>query len=207
MAAHQPRGAHQPRHPLAAHPDPAGDLQLGMDPGGAVGATTVVVDAADLAQQPLIGLDAGAGAAAVPVIEAGWGDAHRPAAPPHAILGLVGVDEPVAGHLVVSLAKNAAACLRISRSIRSSATSRRNRRNSSRSLLVSPASSPPSPPTPRNSPRSLLVSPASSPWSMRSCLTHWRSVSRLRPSSRATWVTVLSLLRPSATASRRNSAG
>jgi hypothetical protein len=59
----------------------------------------------------------------------------------------------------------------------------------------------------RSSSRSLEVSPSASPWSMRSCLTHWRSVSRLSPSSLATWVTVLSLERTSATASRRNSAG
>src|SRR5215218_4457091 len=128
-----PMAANQPGHPLAAHPNPAGDLQLGMNPRGAVGATTVTVDPADLHQQPPIGLLAGAGATAVPVVEAGWGDAHRPAAPPHAKLHPLGVDEPVAGHLVVSLAKNAAACLRISRSIRSSATSRRSRRSSSRS--------------------------------------------------------------------------
>jgi len=44
-------------------------------------------------------------------------------------------------------------------------------------------------------------------WSMRSCLTHSRSVSRLTPSSLAIWVTVLSLERTKATASRRNSAG
>src|SRR6266540_2186256 len=186
MAAHQPLGAHQPRHPLAADLHATGDLQLGMDPRSAVGATTVTVDPTDLRKQSPIGALAGARATAVPVVEACWGDAHRSAAPPDPVLLAVLIDEPVAGHLVVSLAKNAAACLRISRSIRSSATSRRSRRNSSRSLLVSPSSS---------------------PWSMRSWVTHWRSVSRLRPSSRATWVTVLSLERTSATASRRNSAG
>ena len=35
MAAHQPGRSQQPGDPLAADPDPAGDLQLGMDPGGA----------------------------------------------------------------------------------------------------------------------------------------------------------------------------
>ena len=42
-----------------------------MDPGGAVGATTVAVDPADLRKQPLISQLAGTGAAAVPVVEAG----------------------------------------------------------------------------------------------------------------------------------------
>jgi len=55
MAAHQPRGAHQPRDPLAAHVDAAGELQLGMDPGSAIGAAALAVDAADLPKQPRIG--------------------------------------------------------------------------------------------------------------------------------------------------------
>jgi site-specific DNA recombinase len=186
MAADQPGRSHQPGDPLAADPHAAGDLQLGMDPGGAVGATTVAVDPADPLQQPLVGQLAGGRATAVPVVEAGWGDVHRPAAPPHAIAGPVDLDEPVADHLVVSLANNAAALTSSSRSMRSSATSRRSRRSSWRSSVVSPSAS---------------------PWSMRSWVTHSRSVSRLRPSSRATWVTVLSLERTSATASRRNSAG
>jgi hypothetical protein len=75
MAAHQPVGTQQPGHPLAADPHATGDLELGMDPWGAVGATAVAVDAADLGQQPFIGALAGTGAAAVPVGEAGWGDA------------------------------------------------------------------------------------------------------------------------------------
>ena len=130
MAAHQPGRAQQPRDPLTPTADPAGELQLGMDPRGAVGATTFPVDPADLDKQRLISALAGTGATAVPVIEAGRGDAHRSAAPPDPVLVAVLVDEPVAGHLVVSLAKNAAALTSSSRSIRSSATSRRSRRSS-----------------------------------------------------------------------------
>jgi hypothetical protein len=61
MAADQPVGAQQPGDPLAADLHAAGDLQLGMDPWGAVGATTVAVDATDLHQQPLIGALVGGG--------------------------------------------------------------------------------------------------------------------------------------------------
>jgi hypothetical protein len=57
-------------------------------------------------QQPPIGTLAGAGAAAVPVVEARRGDAHRSAAPPDPVLLAVLVDEPVAGHQVVSFAKH-----------------------------------------------------------------------------------------------------
>jgi hypothetical protein len=55
VAADQLGRSHQPRHPLAADPDAAGDLRLSVDPWGAVGATAFGVDPADLPQQPLVG--------------------------------------------------------------------------------------------------------------------------------------------------------
>jgi hypothetical protein len=81
MATHQPSRAHQPGHPLAADLHPAGDLQLGMDSRGAVGATTLGVDLADLPQQGLIGASAGGGAG--PRRQSSWLEQETPSTRQH----------------------------------------------------------------------------------------------------------------------------
>jgi hypothetical protein len=108
MAADQPGSSPQPGHRLRPTRTPQA-IGSSAWTWGAVGATAVVVDAADLGQQPPIGTPAGGRVkgAAAPVVGAGGGDAQHPAAPPRPELTLVLVDEPVPGHLVVSLANNA----------------------------------------------------------------------------------------------------
>src|SRR6188768_3772127 len=109
-------------------------------------------------------------------------DVQDPTEPPHAIGGLLRVDEAKSHSLC--LAKKAVAFFRISRSSRSSRFSRRSRSNSSRSLSFSVE-------LPGRSARFI----------------HSRSVQTLTPKSRAIVVTGVVVVRASRTASARNSGG
>src|SRR5262249_46713287 len=77
----------------------------------------------------------------LPLVVGGAGDLGDPAQLRHRIPTTLRLDEPVPAHRV-SIAKKAAARLRMSRSSRSTRFSRRNRRSSSRSSVVRPSRAP-----------------------------------------------------------------
>ncbi len=120
--------AHQPGDPLAPDRNALG-LELGMDARDAVGALRDGVDGSDPPQQCPLGDSARRGRAAPPGVVSGRGDAEHPTHRSNRIHGLVRLyelEEPD-GITPVSLANQAAAFERISRSWRSRRFSRRRR--------------------------------------------------------------------------------
>src|SRR5262249_39668296 len=103
--------------------------QLGVDARAAIAGLVLGVDGPDLHEESVASLLPSAAGALPPGIVAGGGDLERFAEQPHGPLALVFLDEAV-GH-VASLAKNAAAFFRMSRSARSRLFSARRRRFSS----------------------------------------------------------------------------
>src|SRR4051794_4804531 len=183
--ARQPGLAHQPSGALAAHAH-AAVAQLGVHPRPAVGRLALIVDGADLAEQLVIAAPPRARRPVLPGVVAGSADAEHAAQQGDGMLCFLRVDQPEAHHRrSVSRAKKAAAALRISRSWARRRFSRRSRRSSSRSSLVSPS---------RRPPRSSSV-----------CLTQLRSDCGETPSSSAIWGIEPPLERTSSTACRRNS--
>src|SRR5215204_4792678 len=158
-----------------------------MDPGRPIDLSIGAVDLADALGQPRVLERPRRSRPALPGVKARAADAQHAAHRLDRVLGLLRRDEPEDHRrLSLSLAKKAAAFLRISRSSVSVRTSRRNRRNSSRSSQVSPSRRP-------------------------SSMSTWRAQLRSdcgeTPSSRASTGTDLPLRLSSSTASRRNSNG
>jgi hypothetical protein len=107
---------HQPRDPLATHTD-AAVAQLGMHPRPAVGGLAFGVDPADLLDQLDVARGARRERAVLPGVVASATDAQHAAQQGDGMLCSLRVDQPEAHHRrSVSLAKKAAAALRISRS-------------------------------------------------------------------------------------------
>src|SRR5215210_3165579 len=186
---HQPREpepSHQPLDALAPDLD-AAMSKRGVDAAGAVGLPALGVDLADLLAEPGVGEVTVRRRPPLPGVEARAADAEHPAERLHGVLGLPRGDEPKDAHrFSPSFAKKAAAFFKISRSSRSTLTSRRRRRSSSCSSLLRPSRSPAS----------------TAAWRVQI-----RSVSVETPRSDAISVSGRPLRRYSATASRRNSGG
>src|SRR5580700_7817816 len=163
----EPGSAHQPRHALAPDTNTVIVGQLGMDVRRAVRATRTTVNHCNLAGQHQIDALALAHRPIQPGVEAAPRNLEQSAHGPDRVDGLVHFDEPEERFEVASLsvANQAAAFDRISRSSFSRRFSRRSRVNSSRSALVRP----PSPP----------------PLSLASCLTHSAIVQADGPNSLA----------------------
>src|SRR4051794_26779569 len=130
--------AHEPRHPLAADPD-ALRPQLGVHARAAVGAPAGLEDRRDPLAHPSVIAPAPAPAparsAAEPGVEAAHRDAHDPAQRPDRERRTLGGDEALPHETAASLAKKAAAFLRISFSCSSRFTSRRSRASSAASAF------------------------------------------------------------------------
>src|SRR4051795_9110241 len=128
--------AHEPRHPLAADPD-ALRPQLGVHARAAVGAPAGLEDRRDPLAPPSVPAPAPAPArsAAEPGVEAAHRDAHDPAQRPDRERRTLGGDEALPHEAAASLAKKAAAFLRISFSCSSRFTSRRSRASSAASAF------------------------------------------------------------------------
>src|SRR5207302_11012139 len=162
----QSRCTHQPRHALAAHTDLVIIRQLRMDHRRAIRLARAAVDLVDPSRERDIGPLPSRHRALLPSIEAARGHFKQSAHNPYRVGGLVRLHESeerfgVAGF---SVANQAAAFARISRSSLSLRFSRRSRVSSSRSALVKPPS-----PLPR---------------SRASCLTHSEIVQAVGPNSR-----------------------
>src|SRR5829696_2964535 len=124
--AGDPGRSHQPLHALAPDPDAVGHPQLGVDPGRSVDLAVGAVDLADALGQPLLLECPGRPRPALPRVKARTRDAENAAHRLDRVLGLLRRDEPEDHRRVsLSLAKKAAAFLRISRSSVSVRTSRR----------------------------------------------------------------------------------
>src|SRR5690606_20576768 len=135
----QPVGAHQPLDPFAAHP-PALAAQRGVHPRAAVGAARRLVDLADLRQKlfVLTSPTARVGSLLDPAVV---GRGRHPDDPedrldPEAVTQLVHQHHDRRRVGSSSWAKTALAAFKISLTRRSSAFSRRSRRNSSSSAVV-----------------------------------------------------------------------
>ena len=109
--------AHEPLDALAADPDAVGHAQLGVDARRSVDAPVRAVDLADALGQPRVLARAGRRRPALPGVKARAADAEHAAHRLDRVLGLLRRDEPEDHRRVsLSLAKKAAAFLRISRS-------------------------------------------------------------------------------------------
>src|SRR5579871_1040616 len=161
----------------------------GVNAGRSIGLAAALVDCANLLRQLRVRLRARRQALFAPGPIAARGDTQHMAQPSDGMVRLLALHELVDPHRnpLLSWAKKAAAFFRISRSSRKMRFSRRKRRSSSCSSLVSPS----------------LRLPAS----RSACLSHKRSVSTLMPSSRAITVCGLPLVRANWIASARNSGG
>jgi hypothetical protein len=98
MAASEPGGAQQPRHPLATHVQVQAQPQLGMHPSSAIGPAAAGMDPADLLGAGLVGHGLLGQRPARP-------GARCPRVPPqHAgktgdgMVGVLLIDQPVAAH-------------------------------------------------------------------------------------------------------------
>src|SRR5438552_9013434 len=139
------RATHQPGDALAADPHAGTESELGMDAWRTVGATRLAVDLDDRGGQRVIlsGPCTGVRLAITPFVVAGGRHLHhatrRRDRQVRAVLGDEGED-----HFgrTFSLAKYAAARLRISTSISNARFSRRSFTNSARSSVVSPSRRP-----------------------------------------------------------------
>ncbi len=126
VAPLQPGLAEEPGHPLAGTDYP-GMVEFGPDPWRAGGAPTLRVDLPDPPAEPLVCTCPGGGRAAPPGIGPAPRDPEQAAKHGHRKVRLLRFDEREHRYRVtsLSLAKKAAAFLRISRSWRSVRTSRR----------------------------------------------------------------------------------
>src|SRR4051795_8043261 len=134
-----PRGhppPHEPPPPLAADPDPLRP-QLGVHARAAVGAPAGLEDRRDPLAHPSVIAPAPAPArsAAEPGVEAAHRDAHDPAQRPDRERRTLGGDEALPHETAASLAKKAAAFLRISFYCSRRFTSRRSRASSAASAF------------------------------------------------------------------------
>src|SRR5215213_1328452 len=127
-----------------ARADHAAVPQFGPDAWRTVGAAALLMHRSDLLRELLIGTGPGGGGTRPPRIEPTPGDAQQAAQGRHRKGILLRLDEHERRYRItsLSLAKKAAAFLRISRSWRSVRTSRRNWRNSSRSFGANPSRTP-----------------------------------------------------------------
>jgi hypothetical protein len=148
------RRAHQPRDPLAADLDVVRVGQLSVDVRGAVDASRPTMDLVDLRGKRDVLSSTLRQRTIVPRIEAALRHPEHSAHRGHVVMGLVRLHESEErfGVATFSLANQAAAFERISRSSRRRRFSRRSRVNSSRSALVRP--------------------PSPAPASRSACLTH-----------------------------------
>src|SRR3954463_13950227 len=126
--------AHEPRHPLAADPD-ALRPQLGVHARAAVGAPAGLEDPRHPLAPPSVIAPAPARSAAEPGVEAAHRDAHDPAQRPDRERRTLGGDEAVPHETAASLAKKAAAFLRISSPAPSRFPPRRSRASSAASAF------------------------------------------------------------------------
>jgi hypothetical protein len=104
MDANQAVMGHQPCHSVARHAD-AAVAELALDPRRSVGAPRRLVDLADLHQQLRVRRCASRHGSGPPRVVARPGDPGDPTQVRDAVLGLVLVNEPKAGHRIVSFAK------------------------------------------------------------------------------------------------------
>src|SRR5208337_398182 len=178
---------HQPRDPLATDAD-ALRGQLGVNARRAVGCARAFMNRLDTQAQFPIGTRSLRARPYTPRIVAAGGDSQHPAHRGNPVHGLIRTHELERrdGTEPVSVANQAAAFDKISRSSRSTRFSRLSRVSSSRSLLVSPS----------------LRSPVSS----CACLTHCRMLSTDGSNSRANSFSDRPA-RASSTIRRRYSAG
>jgi len=154
LHASQACKTHQSCNPLASNANGVNVGQLGMDHRRAIRLARTAMDRMDLGRQRDIGTLSIRHRTSQPGIEATLGDLEHAAPDPYREAGLVRFHESEErfGFAELSLANQAAAFERISRSSLSWRFSRRNRLSSARSSVVSP-------PSPR-------------PASRASCLTH-----------------------------------
>ena len=171
----------------ARHVRPA-DPRLHRNPGHAVGGTAGLLDRLDASSQLSVTSRSSADRAVAPRVVAAGGDLQHSAHRGDRVAGLANSHEPedFLGTVPVSRDNQAAAFARISRSVFNWRFSRRSRRSSSRSSLVSPL--------------------ALSPSSRSACLIHVRIVQYEGSNSSASSCT-LRPARASSTICRRNSGG
>ncbi|TDC36987.1 SidA/IucD/PvdA family monooxygenase [Micromonospora sp. KC213] len=114
---------------------PPGRVQTEGDPRRAVGATRGVKDLPDLHGELGPALLTNGGLAAAPLVEPGIGQSERAAGHRvrHTVVGPLGTDEGCHGYFIASFTHRTTERLRTSRSIASSAFSRRSRSKSARS--------------------------------------------------------------------------
>ena len=140
VAAGHAVGAHQPPDPLAVHDKPA-VAEFAPHARHAVVAVGGVEDLVHCRDQLGLVKDTLSRwrvAALQPLIEPGRGHLDRGARGDHCEpFGLAGIDTPIAGHSVDSFTQKATVRLSKSRSIGTSANSRRNPANSTRSSIDS----------------------------------------------------------------------
>src|SRR5712671_649385 len=133
--------SHQPGDALAAHPDPMVIGEFGMNVRRAVDAFGAPVDRLDLARQRQVRPISLTHRSIQPRIESASRNLQQSAHDPDRVGGLVHLHEPEERFEVpLSVANQAAAFERISRSSFNLRTSRRNRDSSSRSAVVNPPS-------------------------------------------------------------------
>src|ERR687886_2918109 len=146
LAAHatpESHSSHQSCYPPESAPY-SERTQLGVYPRVAVGLSAPAVDLADLLGEGGVLAAPVGGRPAPPGVVAALGDSEHPAHLRHRVVGLLRIDEPEDAHRppISSLAKKAAAFLRISFSWRRVFTSRLSLRSSSFSSVVSPVRPP-----------------------------------------------------------------
>jgi len=186
VAPGEPRRAHQPGDPAGAAAD-AARAEGRPDARHAVGAPTLLSDLRDLRRQRLVRVGAGRDPATRPRVVPRAANVEYSAEDGDRIVGLLRRDEPLAAHKV-SRAQEAAALRKISRSCWRISTSRRKRRNSSRSPVVGSPGCP-------------------CPSSTSARLIQPRSARSETPRSWASWGRPSPLVFASATASARNAGG
>src|SRR4051794_29798036 len=172
---------HEPRHPLATDPD-ALRPRLGVHARAAVGAPAGLEDRPDPLAHPSVGRVAAGRSPPQPGVEAAGRDADQPAQHSHREGRALGGDEAVPHEATASLAKKAAARLRISFSCSSRLASRRSRASSAASAFCrARASAVPAASRSLRQPRSCLACPPSS--SATACKPLPLSSSRLTASA------------------------